>query len=170
MFRELARDVRRRCDGHQRASRLSAQVAVAFDEVIKRSTQSMARLLLWGEKEFVTQLRAQSALAVSSSPPWVDLGHGRRREDRHGDEDHGLARRRGMFVEFFSMELQGELLFVRTRRPGEHQRCDGKAKLQHLPVHMAKTGHGLGIDFRIPTGPVTLLNLKPVLVGSPIQN
>jgi L-arabinose isomerase len=31
-----------------------------------------------------------------------------------------------------------------------------------LAVHHGKTGHGLGIDFRIPQGPVTLLNLTQI--------
>jgi L-arabinose isomerase len=40
--------------------------------------------------------------------------------------------------------------------------AEGKAKIQHLAVHHGKTGHGLGIDFRIPQGPVTLLNLTQI--------
>ena len=36
---------------------------------------------------------------------------------------------------------------------------EGKPRLQHLSVQYGKTGHGLGIDFKVPKGPATLLNL-----------
>ena len=42
---------------------------------------------------------------------------------------------------------------------------EGKPRLQHLEVHHGKTGHGLGIDFDVPKGPVTLLNLSQFDAG-----
>ncbi len=42
---------------------------------------------------------------------------------------------------------------------------EGKPKLQHLAVQHGKTGHGLGIDFDVPQGPVTLLNLSQFDAG-----
>ena len=41
----------------------------------------------------------------------------------------------------------------------------GRARLQHLDTHHGKTGHGLGIDFKVQEGPVTLLNLTQYDAG-----
>jgi L-arabinose isomerase len=71
----------------------------------------------------------------------------------------------GMFVELFSMDFEGNFFLVGHDGPSNINLAAGKAKLQHLPVHHGKTGHGLGIDFRIPQGPVTLLSLTQFNAG-----
>ena len=43
--------------------------------------------------------------------------------------------------------------------------AEGRPRLQHLEVHHGKTGHGLGIDFQMRHGPVTLLNLTQFDAG-----
>src|SRR5205814_9644724 len=45
--------------------RVSAQIAVAFDEVITRHGIEAFGFYWWGERELITQLRSQSGLAVS---------------------------------------------------------------------------------------------------------
>jgi len=146
--------------------RASAQIAVAFDEVITRHDISGFGYYWWGEKEFVTQLRAQSALAVSRL---TALG---RPGVTEGDVKTAMAMKimdllgaGGMFLEFFSMDFDENFFLVGHDGPANINVADGKAKLQHLPVHHGKTGHGLGIDFRIPNGPVTLLNLTQFAAG-----
>jgi len=147
--------------------RASAQIAVAFDEVITRRDINGFGYYWWGEKEFVTQLRAQSALAVSRL---TALG---RPGVTEGDVKTAMAMKimdllgaGGMFVEFFSMDFDENFFLFGHDGPANINVADGKARLQHLTVHHGKTGHGLGIDFKIPNGPVTLLNLTQFAAGS----
>ena len=43
--------------------------------------------------------------------------------------------------------------------------AEGKPKVQHVEVQHGKTGHGLGIDFDVPKGPATMLNLSQFDAG-----
>lgn len=146
--------------------KFSAQVAVAFDQVMTKHDISGFGYYWWGEKEFITQLRAQSALAVSRL---TALG---RPGVTEGDVKTAMAMKimdllgaGGMFVEFFSMDFKENFLLLGHDGPSNINVADGRAKLQHLAVHHGKTGHGLGIDFKIPNGPVTLLNLTQFNAG-----
>ena len=65
-----------------------------------------------------------------------------------------------MFVEFFSMDFDENFILFGHDGPCNINMADGKPKLQHLEIHHGKSGHGLGIDFAMKPGPVTLLNLS----------
>jgi L-arabinose isomerase len=143
--------------------RFSAQVAVAFDDVIKRHDIDGFGYYWWGEKEFITQLRAQSTLAVSRLTAMGRPGV------TEGDVKTAMAMKimdllgaGGMFTEFFSMDFDENFFLLGHDGPNNINIAEGKAKIQHLAVHHGKSGHGLGIDFRIPQGPVTLLNLTQI--------
>jgi L-arabinose isomerase len=147
--------------------RISAQLAVAYDEVITQHDISAFGYYWWGQKDFVTQLRAESALAVSRL---TALG---RPGVTEGDVKTAMAMKimdllgaGGMFTEFFSMDFDENFIMLGHDGPANINVAEGKAKLQHLNVHHGKTGHGLGIDFRIPDGPVTLLNLTQFAAGA----
>lgn len=140
--------------------RLSAQIAVAYDAIIRKHDISAFGYYWWGEKEEVTQLRAQSALAVSRL---AALG---RPGVTEGDVKTAMAMKifdllgaGGMFVEFFAMDYRANLMLLGHDGPSNINVAADRPKLQHLEVHHGKTGHGLGIDFRMKLGPVTLLNL-----------
>jgi L-arabinose isomerase len=146
--------------------RASAQIAVAFDEVITRHDINAFGYYWWGEKDLITQLRAQSTLAVSRL---TALG---RSGVTEGDVKTAMALKimdllgaGGMFVEFFSMDFEQNFFLFGHDGPANINMADAKARLQHLPVHHGKTGHGLGIDFRVPNAPVTLLNLSQFYAG-----
>jgi L-arabinose isomerase len=146
--------------------RFSAQVAVAFDDVINKHDIHGFGYYWWGEKEFLTQLRSQSALAVSRL---TALG---RPGVTEGDVKTAMALKimdllgaGGMFVEFFSMDFDENFFLLGHDGPSNINLAEGRAKLQHLDQHHGKTGSGLGIDFRIPLGPVTLLNLTQFDAG-----
>jgi L-arabinose isomerase len=146
--------------------RFSAQVAVAYDEVIRRHDISAFGYYWWGEKELVTQLRSQSALAVSRlaalGRPGVTEGDVK---TAMAMKIHDLLGAGGMFLEFFAMDYDADVLLVGHDGPSNINVADGKPKLQHLEVHHGKTGHGLGIDFKMQQGPVTLLNLTQFDAG-----
>ena len=140
--------------------RESARIAVAYDEVIRRHDISAFGFYWWGETERVTELRAQAALAVSRL---AALG---RPGVTEGDVKTAMAMKildllgaGGMFVEFFSMDFDEDFLLLGHDGPANVNVASGRPKLQHLDVHHGKSGHGLGIDFAVAEGPVTLLNL-----------
>jgi L-arabinose isomerase len=140
--------------------RFSAQAAIAYEEVILRHDIRAFGYYWWGERELVTQLRAQSNLAVSRlaalGRPGVTEGDVK---SAMGMKIMDLLGAGGMFVEFFSMDFDRNFILFGHDGPGNINMADGRPKLQHLQVHHGKSGHGLGIDFQLKTGPVTLLNI-----------
>jgi L-arabinose isomerase len=146
--------------------RFSAQLAIAYDEVIRKHDISAFVYYWWGEKELITQLRAQSNLAVSRL---AALG---RPGVTEGDVKSAMAVKimdllgaGGMFVEFFSMNFDEEFILMGHDGPSNINMAEGRPRLQHLEVHHGKSGHGLGIDFNMREGPVTLLNLTQFNAG-----
>ena len=144
----------------------SARLAVAYDEVIHKHDINAFGYYWWGEKERVTALRAQSTLAVSRL---ASMG---RPGVTEGDVKTAMAMKimdllgaGGMFVEFFSMDFDENFLLMGHDGPSNINVAEGRPRLQHLDVHHGKSGHGLGIDFSVPEGPVTLLNLTQFNAG-----
>ena len=140
--------------------RESARIAVAYDEVVRRHDIAAFGFYWWGETERVTELRAQAALAVSRLAAMGRPGV------TEGDVKTAMAMKildllgaGGMFVEFFSMDFDEDFLLLGHDGPANVNVAAGRPKLQHLDVHHGKSGHGLGIDFAVAEGPVTLLNL-----------
>ena len=148
--------------------KLSAQIAVAFDEIInKKYDISAFGYYWWGEKAWVTKLRSQSALAVSRL---ASMG---RPGVTEGDVKTAMAMKildllggGGMFLEFFSMDFLEDFILMGHDGPSNINVAQGKPKLQQLEVHHGKTGHGLGIDFKMQKGPITLLNMTEFDAGS----
>lgn len=146
--------------------RVSAQIAVAYDEVIHKHDIFAFGYFWWGEKELITQLRAQSGLAVSRLAAMGRPGV------TEGDVKTAMAMKilellggGGMFVEFFAMDLDENSLLLGHDGPGNIAIAKGRPRLMHLETHHGKSGHGLGIDFDVPEGPVTLLNLTQFDAG-----
>ena len=147
--------------------RMAAQLSVAYDEVIReRHAIDAFGYYWWGEKDLLTQLRAESGLAASRL---AALG---RPGVTEGDVKTAMAMKvldllggGGMFTEFFAMDFDGEFLLMGHDGPGNIAVADGPARLRHLDVHHGKSGHGLGIDFDVAPGVVTLLNLTQVDAG-----
>ena len=144
----------------------SARLAVAYDEVIHKHDIHAFGYYWWGEKERITSLRAQSALAVSRL---ASMG---RPGVTEGDVRTAMAMKimdllgaGGMFVEFFSMDFDENFILMGHDGPSNINVAEGRPRLQHLDVHHGKSGHGLGIDFNVPEGPVTLLNLTQFNAG-----
>jgi L-arabinose isomerase len=146
--------------------RFSAQAAVAFDEIICKYDITAFGFYWWGERELVAQLRAQAGLAVSRL---AALG---RPGVTEGDVKSAMAMKildllggGGMFVEFFSMDFDENFILMGHDGPSNVNMTCGRPRLTHLDVHHGKSGHGLGIDFDMQQGPVTLLNLTQFDAG-----
>ncbi|MHC4083720.1 MAG: L-arabinose isomerase family protein [Planctomycetota bacterium] len=147
--------------------KFSAQLAVAYEEVILKHGIYAFGYYWWGEKELITQMRAQSNLAVSRL---AALG---RPGVTEGDVKTAMAMKildllggGGMFVEFFAIDYDEEFLLMGHDGPSNINMSDGKPRLQHLDVQHGKTGHGLGIDFEVVKGTATLLNLSQFDAGN----
>jgi L-arabinose isomerase len=146
--------------------RFSAQLAVAFDEVVRRHDIDAFGYYWWGEQELITQLRAQSGLAVSR------LAARGRPGVTEGDVKTAMAMKLldllgagGMFVEFFAMDFDENSFLMGHDGPANVGMAAGQPRLMHLEVHHGKSGHGLGIDFDMRSGPVTMLNLTQFDAG-----
>jgi len=146
--------------------RFSAQAAIAYDEIIRRHDLFAFGYYWWGERELITQLRAQSNLAVSRL---AALG---RPGVTEGDVKSAMAMKimdllgaGGMFVEFFSMNFDENFILMGHDGPSNIAMAKGRPRLQHLKIHHGKSGHGLGIDFDMQEGSVTLLNLTQFDAG-----
>ncbi len=138
----------------------SAKIAVAFEKVVRRHDIDAFGYYWWGHRELITQLRAQSNLAVSR------LAAQGRPGVTEGDVKSGMGMKAmdlldagGMFVEFFAMDFEEDFMLVGHDGPSNITMASGRPRLKHLDVHHGKSGHGLGIDFDIRPGPVTLVNL-----------
>jgi L-arabinose isomerase len=150
--------------------RLSARIAVAFDEVVNRHRIDAFGYFWWGEREETTQLRAQSALAVSRLAAMGRPGV------TEGDVKTAMAMKilellggGGMFLEFFSMDFKEDFLMMGHDGPANIAVSEGKPNIKHLSVHHGKTGHGIGIDFHVQKGRVTLVNLTQFGVDEPFK-
>ena len=146
--------------------KFSAQVAVAFNEVICGHDISAFGYYWWGRKEQVTALRSQSSLAVSRL---AALG---RPGVTEGDVKTAMAMKimdllgaGGMFLEFFAMDFDEDFILMGHDGPSNINVAETRPRLQHLDVHHGKTGSGLGLDFNIRQGPITLLNLTQFDAG-----
>jgi L-arabinose isomerase len=146
--------------------KFSAQAAAAYDEVIHKHDIHAFGYFWWGETELITQLRSQSALAVSRLAAMGRPGV------TEGDVKTAAAMKildllgtGGMFVEFFGMDFDEDFLLMGHDGPGNINVAEGRPRLQHLDVHHGKSGHGLGIDFNVKQGPVTLLNFSQFGAG-----
>ncbi len=144
----------------------SAQIAVAYDEVVNKHDISAFGFYWWGQTEELTLMRSEAALAVSRL---TALG---RPGVTEGDVKTAMAMKimdllgaGGMFTEFFSMDFDENFILMGHDGPSNINVAEGRPKLQYMEVHHGKSGHGLGIDFRIPQGPVTLLNLSQFDAG-----
>lgn len=141
----------------------SAQIAIAFDEVIRKHRIDAFGYYWWGEKELITNLRSESALAVSRLAAMGIPGV------TEGDVKTAMAMKildllggGGMFLEFFSLDFDENFIMVGHDGPSNINVASGRPRLQYLTVQHGKTGEGLGIDFDMAKGLCTLLNLSPL--------
>jgi len=146
--------------------KFSAQAAIAYEEVILKHDIFAFGYYWWGEKELITQLRAQSNLAVSRLAAMGRPGV------TEGDVKTAMAMKildllgaGGMFVEFFAIDYDENFLLMGHDGPSNINMSEGRPSLQHLDVHHGKTGHGLGIDFEVLKGPATMLNVSQFNAG-----
>jgi L-arabinose isomerase len=146
--------------------RESAKIAIAFEQVIKQHNINAFGYYWWGVTENVTQLRSESALAVSRLAAMGIPGV------TEGDVKTAMAMKildllggGGMFLEFFAIDYSENFILVGHDGPSNINIAAERPRLQFLNVHHGKTGDGLGIDFNIKKGECTLLNVSQFKTG-----
>ncbi len=150
--------------------RESAKIAVAFDKVIKKHGIDAFGYYWWGEKDYMVELRSQSALAASRLTamgiPGVTEGDVKA---AMGMKLINMLGGGGMFMEFMSLDFENNIFYAGHDGPGNVDMAEGKPLLENLTVHHGKTGEGLGINFKMKEGECTILNLSQFGTKKPFK-
>ena len=139
----------------------SAKIAVVYDKIIKQKYDiSGYGYYWWGVSDLYTHLRAQSTIAGSRL---ASMG---RPGVTEGDVKTAMAMKfmdlvgaGGMFLEFNTIDYDNDFILISHDGPVNFNVSEGKPVLQHLDIQHGKTGRGLGVDFNLKKGPVTLVNM-----------
>ncbi len=75
----------------------------------------------------------------------------------------------GMFIEFFTTDFAEGFLLMGYDGRSNINVAAGRPPLQHLEVHHGKSSHGLGINFAMQEGPITLLSLTQSDAGETFE-
>jgi len=138
----------------------SARIAVVYDKIINKYDISAYGYFWWGQSTLYTHLRSQSAIAgsrlASMGRPGVTEGDVK---TAMGMKVMDLLGAGGMFVEFNTIDYVENFILISHDGPVNFNVSDGKPELKHIDIYHGKTGKGLGIDFNLKKGPVTILNM-----------
>jgi L-arabinose isomerase len=72
----------------------------------------------------------------------------------------------GSFTEFYAMDLVEGFLLMGHDGPGHLGICDRKPALRGLGLYHGKRGRGVSVEFKVRTGPVTILGVTQTAEGS----
>ena len=137
----------------------SAKIAVVYDKIINKYDISGWGYYWWGISELYTHLRAQSSIAgsrlASMGRPGVTEGDVK---TSMGMKVMDLIGAGGMFLEFNTIDYANNFILISHDGPVNFNVSEGRPSLQHLDIVHGKTGKGLGINFNLKKGPVTIMN------------
>lgn len=71
----------------------------------------------------------------------------------------------GSFTEFYAMDFNEKFVLMGHDGPGHIAMSDGVPTLRGLGVYHGKRGYGLSVEFKVKSGPVTLLGLSQTSDG-----
>jgi L-arabinose isomerase len=72
----------------------------------------------------------------------------------------------GSFTEFYAMDFVDQFLLMGHDGPFHLAIADGKPELRGLGLYHGKRGHGISVEARVKTGPVTILGLTQTREGN----
>jgi len=71
----------------------------------------------------------------------------------------------GSYTEFYAMDLNENFVLMGHDGPGHIAISDAKPVLRGLGLYHGKRGHGVSVEFRVRTGPITILGLTQTADG-----
>jgi L-arabinose isomerase len=71
----------------------------------------------------------------------------------------------GSYTEFYSMDFREQFLLMGHDGPGHIAISDGRPILRGLGLYHGKRGHGISVEFKVKTGPVTILGITQTAEG-----
>jgi L-arabinose isomerase len=71
----------------------------------------------------------------------------------------------GSYTEFYAMDFVDRFILMGHDGPGHVAIADGKPMLRGLGLFHGKRGYGLSVEFRVKTGPITILGTTSTLDG-----
>ena len=72
----------------------------------------------------------------------------------------------GSFTEFYAMDYRENLVIMGHDGPGHLAITEGRPTLRGLGLYHGKRGSGVSVEFRVKTGPITLLAMTQTAEGS----
>jgi L-arabinose isomerase len=72
----------------------------------------------------------------------------------------------GSYTEFYSMDFKDGFVLMGHDGPGHIAITDAKPILRGLGLYHGKRGHGVSVEFKVRTGPVTILGLTQTASGA----
>ncbi|MEO6061127.1 MAG: L-fucose/L-arabinose isomerase family protein [Thermoflexales bacterium] len=71
----------------------------------------------------------------------------------------------GSFTEFYAMDFNDDFILMGHDGPGHIAIADGKPVLRGLGLFHGKRGYGLSVEFKVKTGPITILGMTQTAEG-----
>jgi L-arabinose isomerase len=71
----------------------------------------------------------------------------------------------GSYTEFYAMDFNEDFILMGHDGPGHLTISDGKPVLRGLGLFHGKRGYGLSVEFKVKTGPITILGLTQTADG-----
>jgi L-arabinose isomerase len=71
----------------------------------------------------------------------------------------------GSYTEFYAMDFNDDFILMGHDGPGHIQIADGKPVLRGLGLYHGKRGYGLSVEFKVKTGPISILGMTQTAEG-----
>jgi L-arabinose isomerase len=71
----------------------------------------------------------------------------------------------GSYTEFYAMDFEQDFLLMGHDGPGHIKISDDKPLLRGLGMYHGKRGYGISVEFKVKTGPVTILGMTQTADG-----
>jgi L-arabinose isomerase len=71
----------------------------------------------------------------------------------------------GSYTEFYAMDFREQFLLMGHDGPGHLAVSDSRPVLRGLGLYHGKRGYGVSVEFKVKTGPVTILGLTQTAEG-----
>jgi L-arabinose isomerase len=71
----------------------------------------------------------------------------------------------GSYTEFYAMDFNEDFILIGHDGPGHIRISDAKPILRGLGLYYGKRGYGISVEFKVKTGPITILGMTQTVDG-----